>query len=197
MAKPYIHSQSSARKYGGIPADYEKIHEWFDQTKAFLPDQRHRAILHSSFGIFLCTQVFGNTIINTDGKIVSVRDIGEQHVLEDFGGRFIPTAQDYLQEIEYKEWMQNGKECPPSFQKVNKRRNRKKEEAKVVQPFPSVAGELNVTDGMLRTPFKLPETLPSGEDIVADGSRRTIPALPGMDKVYDGSLNRHPNPTID
>src|SRR5690348_2931347 len=114
MSKPYIHSLSSVKKFQGTVQDYEKIHEWFDQTKAFLPDQRHRALLHSSFGIFLCTQVFGNTIKNSDGKIVSVRDIGEQHILEDFGGKFIPTPQDYLQEIEFQDWMQNGKGYPPS-----------------------------------------------------------------------------------
>lgn len=126
MSKPYIHAQSSARKFGGKPEDYEAIHEWFDQTKAFLPDQRHRALLHSSFGIFLCAQVFGSSITNSTGKTISVRDIGEQHVLEDFGGRFIPTPQDYLQEIEYKPWMQNGRDYPPSFQKVNQQRKQEK-----------------------------------------------------------------------
>lgn len=137
MSKPYIHAQSSAKKYGGKPEEYEKIHEWFDQTKAFLPDQRHRAILHSSFGIFLCTQVFGNTMKNSDGMIVSIRDIGEQHVLEDFGGKFIPTAQDYLQEIEYKDWMQNGKDYPPSFQKVNKYKKEIKK-TKMKDPFENI-----------------------------------------------------------
>lgn len=130
MSKPYIHSVSSAKKFGGKPEDYEKFHEWFDQTKSLLPDQRHRAILHSSFGIFLCTQVFGNTFVNSDGKTVSVRDVGEQHVLEDFRGKFIPTAQDYLQEIEYKPWMENGKDYPPSFQKINKLRQEEKSKRK-------------------------------------------------------------------
>lgn len=126
VSKPYIHAQSSAKRYGGKPEDYLAIHEWFDQTKAFLPDQRHRALLHSSFGIFLCAQCFGNTMTNSAGKTVSVRDIGEQHVLEDFGGKFIPTPQDYLQEIEYKAWMQNGKDYPPSFQKVDQQRKKEK-----------------------------------------------------------------------
>jgi hypothetical protein len=67
MSKPYIHAQSSVKKHGGTPEDYLAIHEWFDQTKAFLPDQRHRALLHSSFGIFLCAQVFGKTFVNSAG----------------------------------------------------------------------------------------------------------------------------------
>lgn len=53
---------------------------------------RHRAILHNSFGIYLCEQVFGTTITNSDGRVVSVRDVGEEHVLEDLG--LIPTLQD-------------------------------------------------------------------------------------------------------
>jgi len=117
MSKPHIHAESSARRFRGKPEDYLEIHQWFDQTKAFIPDNRHRAILHSSFGIFLCSQVFGDTIINSDGIKVAVRDIGEQHVLEDFGGRFIPTPQDYLEGMEYKDWMSNGKTGTPSSHK--------------------------------------------------------------------------------
>ena len=47
--KPWIHAENSVKKFGGIPEDYLKIHDWFDQTKAHFPDMRHRAILHSSF----------------------------------------------------------------------------------------------------------------------------------------------------
>jgi hypothetical protein len=54
------------------------------------------------------------TITNSAGRQVSVRDIGEQHVLEDFNKRFIPSAQDYLQEMEFKDWMLNGKTGTPS-----------------------------------------------------------------------------------
>jgi hypothetical protein len=107
MAHPYHHAISSSKKFGGTPADYQTIHDWFDQTKAHLPDVRHRAILHSSFGIFLCEQVFGHTIINSSGKHVPVRLIGEQHVKEDMGGR-IPTMQDWLEDLPVKAWMAVG-----------------------------------------------------------------------------------------
>ncbi len=43
-------------------------------------------------GIFLGEQVFGANITNSDGKKVSVRDIGEQHVVEYYRGKFIPTG---------------------------------------------------------------------------------------------------------
>ena len=107
MAHPYHHSLSSVKKHGGTPEDYQAIHDWFDQTKAHVPDVRHRAILHSSFGIFLCEQVFGATITNSAGKVIPVRVIGEQHVKEDMGGQ-IPTVQDWLEGLPIKPWMALG-----------------------------------------------------------------------------------------
>lgn len=104
MAHPSIHAKSSAQKYGGQWQDYLAIHEFFDQTKAFCADARHRMILHNSFGIFLCEQMFGSTIINSDGKDVPVRLIAEQHVQEDFGG-FIPTLNYVIDHINYEPWM--------------------------------------------------------------------------------------------
>jgi hypothetical protein len=118
MSKPYIHAQSSQRKWGGCPEDYLAIHNWFDETKCIIADQRHRALRHHAEGIFLCERIFGTYIVNSDGRKVQVRDIGEQHVLEDFGNRFIPSAQDYLQEIHMVDWMNNGKGVPPSYARV-------------------------------------------------------------------------------
>ncbi len=46
--KPYEHAMVSVKRWGGVPTDYQKIHDWFDQTKAHVPDMRHRAILHAS-----------------------------------------------------------------------------------------------------------------------------------------------------
>lgn len=123
MSKPHIHAISSARKFGGLPSDYEEIHSWFDQTKAHIPDNRHRAILHNSFGIFLCEQVFGLTIKNSDGTDVSVRAIGEQHCLEDFGGKFIPTLGDYFNGMKYEPWMSaTPGTYPPSHEEIEKKR---------------------------------------------------------------------------
>ncbi len=90
--KPSIHARNSARKYGGTAACYIDIHEFMDQTKAHLPDMRHRAVLHNSFGIYLCAQVFGVTRVNSDGKEYDVRDIAEDHVIEDLGR--IPTLYE-------------------------------------------------------------------------------------------------------
>ena len=107
LAHSWFHARSSARKFGGEPADYLSIHEWFDQTKMCWADTRHRAILHSSFGVFLCEQMFGVTITrDSDGKQVPTRLIGEQHIMEDLGR--IPTIQDWLDGLPYKTWMING-----------------------------------------------------------------------------------------
>lgn len=131
MAKPYIHSLSSARKFGGKPEDYIDIHNLLDSSKGVIADNRHRALTHNSWFLsVILEKVFGITRTNSDGKVYSVRDIGEQHVLEDFG-RFIPSAQDYLEVMEFSDWMQNGKGTPPSFKKVVENINQKREQALV------------------------------------------------------------------
>ena len=103
MAHPIKHAESSARKFGGKPDDYLPIHCWFDESKAFLSDFRHRALRHHAEGILLAEKVFGVAIRNSDGKQVPVRYLGEQHVTEDLGR--IPTAADWLTEIQPKRWM--------------------------------------------------------------------------------------------
>jgi hypothetical protein len=101
--KPYIHAKNSVRRYGGKIEDYMAIHDFFDSTKSAWADIRHRAILHSSFGIYLVEKVFGTTITNSDGKQVSVRDIGEDHVVEDCGQ--IPTIEKWLKNLPVEDWM--------------------------------------------------------------------------------------------
>lgn len=96
--KPHLHANHSVRKWGGRREDYQKIHDFFDQAKSALPDMRHRALLHNAFGIYLCEQVFGTLITNSDGREVSVRDIGEQHVLEDLGT--IPTLEKCFETLQ-------------------------------------------------------------------------------------------------
>lgn len=93
----------SAKVFGGKPEDYSKYHNWMDSTKAASPAVWHRAILHNSFGIFLGEQLFGETFINSDGKEVSVRDVLEQHVIDDHG--FIPNVDQWFEGVKPKKWM--------------------------------------------------------------------------------------------
>lgn len=135
MSKPYIHALSSAKRFGGTPQDYEPIHAFMDSSKGAIADNRHRALTHQSW--FLSTILeriwFPNscpmtadgrfpTIKTSAGRDVSVRDVAEIHILEDFKQRFIPSAQDYLAEMEFKDWMQNGEGTPPSFAKIHSRK---------------------------------------------------------------------------
>ena len=114
--KPWIHAKNSVRDFGGRPEDYIEIHDFIDSSKAAVPDMRHRACFHSSFGIFIVEKVFCNYqknaqcmmvqtpfIKNADGAIVQVRDIAEKHVLEDMGR--IPTLEDYYKGMPIYEWL--------------------------------------------------------------------------------------------
>lgn len=91
---PWKHAQSSARKWGGSPADYVQLHDWFDETKAYTGDWTHRALRHHSAGIQWAIEKFGHAIVNSKGLAVPTKMLAEQHVEEDCG--FIPTPADYL-----------------------------------------------------------------------------------------------------
>lgn len=103
MAHPMHHAERSAARFGGRAEDYQAIHDWFDASKAHMPDLRHRALRHHSEGIFLCEALFGVAITNADGKRVPVRQIAEQHVMDDLG--WIPSVKDWLQHVEVQPWM--------------------------------------------------------------------------------------------
>lgn len=106
MAHPYHHSISSARRYGGKPEDYQRIHDWFDESKKIICNWRHRALRHHAEGIFMCETIFGTTIINSAGNKVPTRFIGEQHVREDLG--WIPSFADWIKEVPHQDWMTKG-----------------------------------------------------------------------------------------
>ncbi len=152
MAKPYIHAQSSAKRWGGFPEDYIEIHNLMDSSKGTIADSRHRALTHNAWFIStILERVFGVTITNSSGRKVSVRDIGEQHVLEDFANRFIPSAQDYLAEIEYHDWMLNGRKgAPPSYAKLVQEKEQAEEpDYEFPTPKPSVLGPMvDITYGL-------------------------------------------------
>ncbi len=106
MSKPHVHAASSAKKFGGKPDDYIEIHSLIDSSKAAICDNRHRVLTHNAWFIgVILEKIFGYTIKNSEGNEVSVRDIGEQHVSEDFKGGFVPSVQDFLGDYVLKPWM--------------------------------------------------------------------------------------------
>jgi hypothetical protein len=111
MTHPIFHAQSSVRRFGGKVEDYSAIHNWLDCTKEMFADFRHRAIRHHSQGVFECERVFGETIINSDGRIVPVRYIAERHIQEDCGG-IVPSVSDWLSRIRPEAWMSRGYRLP-------------------------------------------------------------------------------------
>jgi hypothetical protein len=147
MAKPIFHAESSARRFGGTPDDYLPIHDFMDSSKGAIADNRHRALTHNAWFIStVIERVFGHfitvTLPNGNPKKVSTREIAEQHVLEDFGGRFIPTAQDYLCRIPMELWMNNGPRgsSPPSHEAIENARQavERRKESTEVEPLAQV-----------------------------------------------------------
>jgi hypothetical protein len=103
MAHPYHHAPSSAKKWGGVPDDYIRIHDWFDESKMITADFRHRALRHHAEGVFMAETIFGSTITISTGRVIAVRWIGEQHVREDLN--FIPSFADWVKAIRPEAWM--------------------------------------------------------------------------------------------
>lgn len=106
MAQSYVHAEASARHFGGTPEDYIKIHEWIDQYKSSFGDVRHRAMLHHANGPWMVQEVFGKTIeVIKDGKPkrIIVREIAENHIIEDMG--CIPSPGDWLDCMNCHTWM--------------------------------------------------------------------------------------------
>jgi len=113
MADPGVHAELSAKRYGGKPEDYIDIHELMDSSKAAFPNNLHRVLTHNSW--FACTiipKIFGRRRTNSDGRQYNTKDVAEYHILEDFRMRFIPSVQDYLENMVLQPWMNNGMGSP-------------------------------------------------------------------------------------
>ena len=112
MSNAYIHAERSAKKWGGKPENYLNIHKWLDQVKSHVGDNRHRAVLHNAWGVHLAVEVFGDFLINSAEKRVFVKEIAEQHVIEDLG--FIPSLADCLAGLKLEPWLAGALARPAS-----------------------------------------------------------------------------------
>ncbi len=120
MSKPYTHAENSVKQFGGKISDYLPIHEFMDSSKASMSDNRHLALTHNSWFIqTVMDRIFGQAIQNSDGRMIPVRDISEQHCFEDFGNNILPSAQDFLQFLTPQPWMSGEGGTPPSRQVVS------------------------------------------------------------------------------
>lgn len=108
MSNSWYHAKSAAAKWGGTPEDYYAIECFIDGSKESMGDVRHRALYHHTMGVFLCERIFGTTITvakkNGHGTVeVPVREIAEQHIVEDLG--YIPSPSEWLKLLPIQGWM--------------------------------------------------------------------------------------------
>ena len=64
--------------------------------------------------LFKLNRSQGVHILNSENKKIHVRDIAEQHILEDFRGKFIPNVSDYLSNMTLRNELE-----PFSCKKIN------------------------------------------------------------------------------
>lgn len=144
VMNPIVHSESSMKKFKGETEDdfkqFMAIHKKMDCSKGWVPDNRHRALSHHMFWVMeVMVPLFGDYIILSNGKRISVKDICEQHILEDYRMKFIPTPQDFIQEMKFQKWMQNGAGVPPSATKLYPELDPEEEKSEDLPPTQPVA----------------------------------------------------------
>ncbi|EHQ25040.1 hypothetical protein Mucpa_0859 [Mucilaginibacter paludis DSM 18603] len=93
------HSLLSKKKFQGDANDYLQLHKFMDTSKLFYFNIKHRVLLHNTYGIDLCIQKFGETLINAENKKVLIRDIAAEHCKEDLMG-VVPTLNNWFKYID-------------------------------------------------------------------------------------------------
>ena len=93
------HSLLSKKKFKGCAEDYLHIHKFIDSSKLFYFDIRHRILLHNTYGIDICVQKFGETLVNSDGQTILIRDIAAEHCKEDLFG-IVPTLNNWFKYVD-------------------------------------------------------------------------------------------------
>ena len=118
MVNAYKHAENSAKRFGGNAEDYLEIHDLLDSSEVAWSDSRHRVLTHNAWFVkVILLRLFGPTIETSGGEKISVEDIAEWHIREDFGGSY-PSVSDYLASMKYQRWMDDGKRgaIPPSHE---------------------------------------------------------------------------------
>jgi hypothetical protein len=68
------------------------------------------------WGIHLAVESFGDFLTNSAGRRVFIKEIGEQHVIEDLG--FIPSLSDCLANLTLEPWMAGALSKPDGGRSV-------------------------------------------------------------------------------
>lgn len=93
------HSLLSKKKFNGITEDYLHIHKFIDVSKLFYFNIKHRILLHNTYGIDICVQKFGETLTNSEGQTILIRDIVAEHCKEDLMG-VVPTLNNWFKYVD-------------------------------------------------------------------------------------------------
>lgn len=99
------HAMASVNKHGGDEKDYLRIHKKINEPKG----PTGRLIFHSAFGAFIIEALFGIYILNSEGKVVSTRQIAEDHILRVF--RRIPSLGEWMKDIQQETWMAGSRKA--------------------------------------------------------------------------------------
>lgn len=92
----------SALRFGGTPALYLPLHEWFLATQRWADGPAHLFFRHHAFGIHETESRFGPAL--TDSQLsVPTRVVAEQHVRSVLGR--LPAAPDLLRRLKAERWM--------------------------------------------------------------------------------------------
>jgi hypothetical protein len=95
------------KKWGGIPADYQPLVDWFEWAPVTYSDLALKGYRYHAQGVFEAERTFGYTMTNSNGRVVPVRYIAEQHIKLHCCGR-IPSVGDWLSCIIPATWMSRG-----------------------------------------------------------------------------------------
>lgn len=97
----------SARKFGGAPEAYRKVHELMDLPVTESGDVRARAVTHHAFGCFTVETCLGPLIVTAPGRTAHTRDVAEHHILSEFG--WIPDLGDWTRALTLQPWMSGSR----------------------------------------------------------------------------------------
>lgn len=95
--KPLQHAQISQKTHGGTWQDYIEIHNFLDSSKATCAHFKHRFFLHHAEGIELGVKIFGQNLVNSEGKSIATRQLLTEHLIEDVGR--LVTVEDWSRDL--------------------------------------------------------------------------------------------------
>lgn len=85
----------------------EDLQKKYNLPDEFIKDYEKQREIDRATGTQLC---------NSEREYYCVRNVAEQHILEDYRMKFIPTLQDWVEQLPYQPWMNNAISVPARLQ---------------------------------------------------------------------------------